>query len=760
MKQGLLTVLFSAFLFLVLTGVASAQDPNDRIAGIKVEGVQRIEPATVISYLTVKQGDAFEPVAINESLKALFATGFFSDVSFFREGGILVIDVVENPMINEIAFEGNDDVKEEELLAETQLRPRVVYTRAKVQEDTQRLIQIYRRLGNYAATIDPKVIKLDQNRVNLVYEIHEGDKTKVRTIKFVGNKQFSDTNLRDAILTKEAKWYRFLTSDDNYDRDRIAYDEELLRKFYLSKGYADFSVESTVAELTPDQKDFFVTYAISEGERYKLGTVDINSQLKGVDMNAIKEVIKTKSGEWYNADEVDTSVLNITDNLANQQFAFVEVKPQVNLDRPKRVVNLAYTIGESPRVFVERIDIMSNTRTLDSVIRREMLLVEGDPFNKTKLKRSEQKIRDLAFFKDVKMKTSAGSRPDLAIISITVEEQSTGELSIGAGFSTADGPLADFRIRERNFLGKGQDLQLAATVSGRTNNYDLRFTEPYFLDRQLSAGIDLFQTTTDYQDVSSYDQSRSGGSLRMGYPLSEFWRQDLRYTLDDTTIENVDLNASRFIRDQQGNWLTSAVGHTVSYNTLDSRLDPTEGMRLTFSNDFAGLGGDASYLGTKAGVTNFWPLSDNRQWIFSAGAESGYIFGINKNTRINERYFLGANTFRGFDVAGIGARDTVTGDALGGNRYAKGTAELTTPLGGATKNLGIRGHLFTDVGTLGSIDSSDPDIADEESLRLSVGFGLSWRSPLGPLRGDIAYPIMKEEYDEDRIFNFNFGTRF
>lgn len=737
-------------------GVAHAA----QIAAIHVRGVQRIEPATVISYLTVKQGDEFNEDKINESLKALFTTGFFSDIVMSREGDALVVSLVENPIINEIAFEGNDKVKDAELSAETQLRPRVVYTRAKVQEDVQRLLQIYRRLGHYSATIDPKIIKLDQNRVNLVYEIHEGAKTKVRTIKFIGNKQFSDDTLQASIQTKEARWYRFLTSDDNYDQDRVSYDEQLLRKFYLSHGYADFSVKSSLAELTPDQKDFFITYTITEGERYKFGPVNLNSKINGIDNKALLAVIKTKQGDWYNADKVDTTVLALTDALANQQFAFVEIRPEVALDREKRIVSLNYNIAESPRVYVERIDIVNNTRTLDEVIRREMLLVEGDPFNKTKLKKSEQKLRDLNFFKEVNVKTTQGSRPDLAVVTITVQEQSTGELSIGAGFSTNDGPLADFRIRERNLLGKGQDLQLATTLSGRTNQYDIKFTEPYFMDRNLSAGVDLFHTTTDYQDQSSYDQNRSGAGLRMGYPLAENWRQDLHYSLEDSEILNIRADASRYIRDQSGQWISSEVGHAVTYNSLDSRQDPTEGMVFSFSNDVAGLGGDARYLANKIKTTKYWPITDDKNWLFNAGGEVGYIFGIGKDVRINDRYFLGGNSFRGFDIAGIGPRDVVTGDALGGNRYAKGTVELTAPLGGATKELGLRSHLFSDFGTLGQVDSKGTDIADEDTLRASVGLGISWRSPLGPLRGDFAFPIVKEKYDETRIFNFNFGTRF
>ena len=759
-------------LLMVVSGAAHAQFKNQntdsnrqpatsRISDIRVEGTQRVEASTVLSYVTLHIGDTFDQQEIDASLKSLFATGYFSDISFYREANVLIVSVKENPIINEIAFEGNDKVKDSELTGETQLRPRVVYTRSKVQDDLQRILQIYKRLGYYSATIDPKIIPLDQNRVNLVYEIKESGKTTVRTINFVGNKKFSDDALRSVIQTKESRWYKFLSSDDNYDEDRTKYDEDLLRKFYLSKGYADFKVDAAAAELSPDQKDFFMTYTISEGERYKLGKVDVDNKINGLDANALKPLIKTVSGDWYNADYVEDTVIKLTDHLADNQFAFADIKPQVNVKRDTRTIDLTYVIGESPRVFVERIDITGNTRTLDSVIRREMLLSEGDPFNRSKLKRSEQHVRDLQFFKDVKVDVVPGSQRDLAVIKVNVTEQSTGELSVGAGFSTTEGPLADVRIRERNLLGKGQDLQLATTISGRRQQYDMSFTEPYFLDRNLSAGIDLFSIERDYQRESSFDQKRNGGNLRLGYPLSENTRQDLHYKLENNEISNVNASASYYIRQQEGERVTSEIGQTLTHDKRNSKVDPSSGYVVSMSNDVAGVGGDARYVANKLKGTVYIPLDDDNKYIFSTGAEGGYIVGLGEDVVINNRYFLGGSTFRGFDNAGIGPRDTSTGDALGGNRYVKGTAELTTPIGLA-KETGVNAHFFTDVGSLGQIDSkgTTPNLRADDALRLSVGTGLSWKSPLGPLRGDFAIPLIKEDYDEKRVFNFAFGTRF
>lgn len=732
----------------------------DKIASIGVEGVKRVDPATVISYLTVRPGDEFDPLLINDSLKALFATGYFADISLFREGNKLVVAVKENPIVNEIAFEGNDKLKTEQLQAETQLRTRTVYTRARVQEDMQRLLQVYRRAGFYAATIDPKIIELDQNRVNLVFEITEGVKTKVSSIKFVGNETFDDSALRSVIQTKEARWFRFLTSDDNYDQDRVAFDEELLRKFYLSKGYVDFKVTSSNAELSPEQQDFFMTYTIDEGKRYKIGKVDVKSGIRNLNAKTLNDDIKNTPEGWYNADQVEATVLAMTQRLGNMQYGFAEVKPNISIDRSKREVNLVYNISEGPRVFVERVNIVGNVRTLDEVIRRQMLLVEGDPFNQAKLKKSEQNLRDLGFFQDVKVETKKGSRPDQAQIDIKVAEQSTGELSLGAGFSTADGPLANVGLRERNFLGKGQDLSFSTTFAGRAKQYDISFTEPAFLDRNLSAGFDIYQVTRDFKRESSYDFKRKGAALRLGYPLAENWGQKLHYRFEDSEVQNVDPLASLYIKEQEGSRTTSEIGHEVAYDTRDSKLDPTTGYVFSFGNDLAGLGGDAKFVGNKVKGQALWPLTDNASWVLSTSAEAAYIIGLGQDVFITDRYFIGADKFRGFDRAGIGPRDALTGDALGGNRYAKGTVEVSMPIG-LPKELGVKGHAFTDFGTLGQVDIADQtNVQDDNSLRMSVGYGLSWKSPMGPLRADFAIPIMKEEYDEKRIFNFSFGTSF
>lgn len=740
-----------------LQGPQLAQFNGGSIADIRIEGTQRIEPSTVSSYLVVTPGDPFDPERIDQSLKSLFATGLFADVALRREGDTLIVSVVENPIINRIAFEGNNRIEDEDLEREVQLRPRVVYTRTRVQNDVQRILEIYRRSGRFAATVEPKVIPLDQNRVDLVFEINEGPRTGVRRIGFIGNHIFSDSRLREEIQTKESRWYRFLTSDDSYDPDRLTFDRELLRRFYLERGYADFRVVSAVAELTADREDFFITFTVEEGERYRFGEVDLQTELRALDPEVLRSYLTTVEGDWYNAEEVERTITELTNAVGDLQYAFVDIQPRITRNREERTIDITYEINEGPRVFVERIDITGNVRTEDRVIRREMSLVEGDPFNASRLRRSEQRIRDLGFFEQVSVTTQQGSQPDRSVVEVNVAEQSTGEIEIGAGFSSVDGPLANFGIRERNFLGRGQDLRFLALVSGRTQEFDVSFTEPYFLDRDLAAGVDLFRITRDNQDESSYDEQNTGVGLRLGYPLSERLRQRLNYTITQTKIENVPESASRFIRDQQGSRIISSIGQELMYDMRDSRIEPTEGYYLRLSNDLAGLGGDARYLRTRVGGGVYFPIFD--QSVLSVLGEVGYIVGLGEDITIADRFFIGGDSLRGFEPAGIGPRDTATDDALGGNRFARGSVELSFPIG-LPEEFGITAHTFSDFGTLGEVDAGGAEVEEDDALRLSLGAGVSWRSPLGPIRIDLAFPLIKQDYDEPEEFRFSFGTRF
>ncbi len=741
--------------------MASAMEATT-IQDIQIEGAQRLETETVTSYLTLARGDMATADKVDASLKALYATGLFADVSIGMRDTTLVVKVTENPVVNRVTFEGNDAISKEDLEKEVQLKPRLVYTLPRIQKDVQRILDLYRRSGRFGAVVEPKLVRLEQNRVDVVFEISEGKHTGVRSIKFVGNDHFDEGDLREVVNTRESAWWRVFSSSDFYDPDRTNYDRELLRRFYLNQGYVDFRVLSAVAELTPDREDFFLTFTVEEGARYTFGKIDIKSDIKGLDSETLRQYLTTKEGEWYNADATEKTIAKLTAALGDLQYAFVEITPDIERHKDSKTVDLTYHIKEGQRVYIGRINVSGNQRTLDKVIRREIVLAEGDPFSTTKIRRSEQRIKDLGFFEDVKVTPVDGAQPDRADVNVEVKEKSTGEISFGAGFSSTDGPLGDFSIRERNFLGRGQDVRLGATVSGVTKQFDFSFTEPYFLDRDLTAGADVFHTMRNNQSQSSYDETNTGFTLRMGYPLSEQIRQRLSYTLRQDNISNIPSTASRFIRDQEGTSVTSMVGHELSYDIRDSKLEPTSGFVARLNTDFAGLGGDRQFARMRVGGTQYYELAE--KYILSGAVEFGYIWGLGQDVRINDRFFLGGETLRGFQFAGLGPRALTNGadDALGGNRFSRGTVELSlpTPL---PDELGFKGHIFSDFGTVGHNDEKalPGDVfKNDESLRASFGVGVTWQSPFGPVRLDLAQPVMKKSYDKLEFVHFSFGTRF
>ena len=695
-------------------------------------------------------------------MKALFATGFFADVKMQpvadpAGGAVLQVNVTENPIINQVAFEGNRRLPDEDLKKEIDITARSIFTRPKIDAAAQRLLQIYRRSGRYQATIDPQVIVLENNRVNLVFEISEGKETKVTQIDFVGNKIFNDSNLRDVVKTSEERWWSPFSSDEKYDPDRTAFDKELLRRYYVKQGYADFQVKSSIAAITPDGESFYLTFTVDEGKQYTFGDIHIDNSLsKGVDLSA---ELTTESGEIYNADEIENTIDNMVTKLGDKGFAFVDVKPRFTRNHAERTIDLSYEVNMGPRVYVERINIDGNSRTLDEVVRREFRLAEGDAYSTSKLARSEQRIRNLGFFENVSISQQPGTSPDQTVVNVDVREQSTGEISLGAGFSSTDGALAEFGIKESNLLGRGQELRLNALIAAERQQFDVGFTEPYFLDRELSAGVDLFKTRTDFSSESSFDRESVGGALRLGYAVSEHMKHNMYYRFEEIDITDIDADASRFIKDQEGANTSSLVGHSLTWDTRNNRFDTTDGNYLRLSQDFAGLGGDSRYIRHEFKSASFFSIAP--QWTFSLSGTGGHLYAWDedRDIRINERFFVGNRQLRGFDRAGIGPRDITTDDALGGNMYYTGSAEVTFPLG-LPDDLGFLGAAFVDVGDLWDIDEIGSEIVDANTPRVAVGVGLSWRSPFGPIRIDFAKALVKEDHDETQLFNFSFGTRF
>jgi len=738
-----------------------------------------VEPETVRSYLTFSTGDAYDPAKVDESLKALFATGLFQDVRIRREGSTIVIVLMESPIVSRVAFEGNREVEDDTLAAEVQLKARAVYTRARVQADVQRILDVYRRQGLYAAQVDPKIINLDNNRIDVVFEISEGPSTKVRAINFIGNSAFSDSQLRYVISTTQTNLLSFLKGTNVYDPDRLNLDRELLRQFYMKNGYADVRIVSATADLDRDGRGFFITFTIEEGERYRFGPIDVESALPSVNVDALRHVILTRTGRVYNAEKVEKTIEALTIEVSQQGYAFGQVRPRFERDEATHTMGIVYTIDEGPRIYIERINIVGNFRTEDNVIRREFRLSEGDAFNRLLVEAARKRLRALGFFKTVDIDTQPGSAPDRVIIVVKVEEQPTGELSFGAGYSTSEGVIGDISITERNLMGKGQYVRLGFSGSLERAQVDFSFTEPHFLDRNLAAGFDVFYKEVDFQDVASFSQRDAGGDIRLGFPIADNTQLGLRYKFEKEDIFNVSNNASLAVKESAGTSNVSSVGYTVAYDTRNLPQSPTSGIFASFSQDLAGVGGDVNYIRSVADARGYYPITNKLTLV--GRVQGGNIEGWGgDDVRMTDLFFKGGETIRGFKRAGIGPRDAcedpVTGervhpcskDALGGKVYWATTAELRFPFPFIPDNLGMQGAVFVDAGSL--FDPSDfalnavaregSFIFDSSQVRLSSGFSIIWQSPLGPLRADIAQALLKADFDKTEIFRFGASTNF
>jgi outer membrane protein insertion porin family len=741
-----------------------AQLAGGQISAIRVEGNQRIEDGTIRSYMLVQPGDPFDPDRLDRSLKTLYATGLFSDVSLRRDGTTLVVHVVENPIVNRIAFEGNHKLTDEQLRPELQLRSRAVFTPALAQADRQRILDLYARRGYFGARVDPKIVKLDQNRVDVIFEINEGPSTLISRIAFVGNHAFSESRLREVITSREEAWWRVLSTSDNYDPERLNYDKELLRRFYLRNGFADFEVTNATAELAPDRSAFFITFTLNEGERYHVNKVSVNSSLRRLEGKDLEPLVQIQPGDWYDGDAVERSVQAITDAVQNRGYAFVDVKPRISRNREKHTVDLVFDVGEGPRVYVERIDIVGNTRTKDNVIRREFALAEGDPFNAALIRRSRQRLQDTNFFNSVNISSSPGSTPDKAVVTANVEEKATGELTIGGGYSTDVGALVNVGLHERNIVGTGIDAGINGILAQKESQIDLSVTDPYFLDRNLVAGFDLFRVQNNNQDIAQYNERRTGGSLRLGYEFNEHLRQAWTYSLVSRDVYDVASTASLYIKDQAGQSTLSQLGQTITLDYRDSKIDPHTGFVVRAGSDFAGIGGTEQFIRTKLDGSYYVPLDSltgNSDWGVAVSAGTGYLFNFGIQEKIIDNFFLGGDNLRGFQSGGAGPHAVNGGDSLGGRFIWTQSTELRFPLP-ISPDLGLTGRAFVDVGSL-SVISEIPGagpIYANPAPRVGAGVGVSWKTPFGLINIDVADPVVKYKFDQTQIFRFGFGTRF
>lgn len=748
------------------------QDESAVVNRILVRGNQRIDQTTVLSYLPIQPGDRIDDTVLDIAVRTLTRTNLFADVQIgVVQNGDVVVEIVENPIINQVVFEGNGAISETKLREEVTIRPRGIYTRARVQEDVGSIIELYRLSGRISATVTPKVVQLDQNRVDVVFEIDEGPETGLRAITFIGNRAFSDSDLREVMITKQSRWWRLLSSNDNYDPNRLDYDREQIRDFYTNRGYYDFRVISSVAELAPDNSAFGVTITVDEGDRYNFGEIRVVTESDRLNTELLSRLLPIRAGDLYESDKIEQAVDALTFAAGSAGYAFVEINPTYRANPDTDTVDVTFNVSEGQRVYVERINIVGNTRTIDPVIRRELLLTEGDAFNRSLMEGSRNNLRRLGFFKDVTIEEARGSSPDRSVVNVTVTEQPTGELSVGAGFSSVDSFVIDLGITERNFRGRGQNFVARVEWGSLRQQIDFRFTEPKFMGRDLRAGFDLFHSRYDLSEYSSYDYRSTGAGLRLSYPLNGNTLFSTRYFIkaDEIIVPAgyCRTTGSSALCDQVGSFLNSSAGYTLYVNRTNDPIRPTRGWTASLRQDFAGIGGDVNYVKTE--IDGAWYYGITPSWIVSVQGSTGYVSGWGGDPiRINDRFFKGGNSFRGFETAGMGPRDLTTRDALGGNFYAIGTVELTLP-NMLPEEYGIRTSLFADVGTLGLLDNRytinangtpNTQIVDELALRAAAGLSVHWRSPMGPIRFDISKILVREDYDRTESFRFSTSTQF
>ncbi|CAN5219342.1 outer membrane protein assembly factor BamA [soil metagenome] len=754
---------------------APARPPETGVVNrILVQGNQRIDQTTVLSYLPIQPGDTVDPVLLDVAIRTLTRTQLFADVQLgLQANGDLIVTIVENPIINQVVFEGNSALSEKKLTEEVTLAPRGIYTRAKVQEDVGKIIELYRLSGRISATVTPKLVQLEQNRVDVIFEIDEGPSTGLQAITFMGNTAFSDSDLRDVMVSKTSEWWRLFSSNDNYDPNRLDYDQQQLRKFYTNRGFYDFRIVSAVAELKPDDSAFGLTMTVDEGPKYNFGEINVVTENARLNANFLKLLIPIRSGDLYESDKIESSVDALTFAAGSAGYAFVDIRPTYRANPETKLVDVTFNISEGQRVYIDRINVVGNTRTIDPVIRRELMLTEGDAFNRTLIERSRNNLRALGFFKEVEIKEERGSAPDRSVVNVNVTEQPTGELSVGAGFSSAESYTINLGITERNFRGRGQNVVARAEWGSLRQQIDFRFTEPRFLGRDLGAGFDLFHSRYDFQQESSFDYQSTGAGLRLSFPINGYSRLSLRYFIKDDQILvpsgycELGGSGSRALCEQVGASLNSSAGYTLGIDRRNDPVRPTRGFSATLRQDLAGLGGDVNYVKTEVEGTIYYGITP--KWVVSVAGSLGYVGGWSGDAvRINDRFFKGGNTFRGFETAGMGPRDIATNDALGGNFYTVGTIELTVP-NLLPDTYGIRTSLFADVGTLGVLDEKytlttagvkDANIVDDLSLRASAGLSIHWKSPMGPIRFDLSRILSSEDYDRTETFRFSTSTQF
>ena len=749
------------------------------VSRIIVQGNRRVDADTIRGFLTIRPGEDFGAGDIDDSIRQLFNTGLFADIRVRQDGNALVVDVIEQAIVNQVLFRGNRKLSDADLAQVAQTGPRGSFDGVTVEGDVAAIERAYDQIGRNGATVSSRVETVEDGRVNVIFDVDEGDRTKIGSITFVGNSAFSDRRLRGVINTKRSSILSFLNRRDVYDEDRSGADEELLRRFYFNRGYADFQIVSTVADFDPNENEYAITVTVDEGERYTFGDINVDSTVPGLDGEDLRRQLSTRSGAVYSAEKVEDTLIALSDEVANRGFAFAEVNPRGSRDFANRTIAVDYVIDQGPRVFVERIEIRGNTRTRDYVVRREFDISEGDAFNRILVRRAQRRLEALNFFQKVNIRTVPGSDPDRIILVVEVEDQSTGEFGVGAGFQQAGDsgsgrPTFDLSVTERNLLGRGQFVRGSVSGSSEDRKYAFSFTEPYFLGRRLAAGFDISKEDAKFDD---YDYEELAGTVRLTAPLTDKLSLTgfYAYKREEYDINNPSEVSPILLRDALLNdeYVTSSGGYALTYNSLDNRQDPREGLYAEFRQEVAGLGGDAQWLKSTANVRYYRPLNEEFDIIGLVRAGAGNVVNFSDDSlRTFDHFFVGPTRLRGFKSRGIGPRDASsnvdgTSASLGGTNFVNASAEVTFPMPLIPEELGLRGALFADAASIWDyrgtrVVNGVPIVVenDDFDLRASVGVSILWASPFGPLRLDYAEPVRKLDGDVVQNFNFGISSRF
>lgn len=756
-KFGKKTLLIAILLPFLLGSFASFAKNSTII----VKGNERIAKNTILSYVDITGLQQKSPQALQKSLKKLYESDLFLESKIYYQKQQIIIEIIENPIILEVKFVGNKKIEDETLQNELILKKRAIFTKAKLQNDLKRINEIYLKSGRFLTKIEPKIIQKEQNRIELIFDVFEGPVAKISEIYFIGNKVFSDSELSSEITTKKSKWWKFLSSSDTYDSDRIEFDKEKLRRFYGSKGYADFSTISAIAQISPNKDRFFVNFLLEEGIKYNIGKIDIVNYIKKFDETILQDKILIKESKLYNSDLIQKSVDKMTEVMSQKSYAFARIRPILKRNREAAIIDIDFVIEETPRIYIDQIIIKGNVRTIDKVLRRELRIKEGDPYNINKINRSKQRLQNLGFFEKVDLETKRINESDKVNIIITVKEKKTGEVSLGLGYSTVNRLTTSAGLKERNLFGTGQELGINVQKSFANLSANLNYSKPYFLNREINVGFDIFKYEMNSRNTLIYDQNSGGITLKAGYSVTEFLTHQVRYSLSNQEVTNINENASLGVQNLEGSFVSSTIGQTFLYDKRDNRLNPKSGYYISLSQNLTGLGGDIKTL-KHEGSAGFYTPTFNDKFILKFLARGGYIDGLGQDVRSNYGFLLGGNNFRGFEFAGLGPRYLNDNSVVGGNGYYVGTVEFMFPLG-LPKELGINGILFSDNGTVKGVDQinkTGSDIVDSGSLRSSYGFSIAWSSPMGPIRLDFAQIAKSEDYDQTQSFRFSFGTNF